>query len=289
MEFSYEQFSYWFEPILKEPQHWNIYNISGTFKGVISNASAPHVTLINPAETEACIANFELFKQRPEYYVGQPVVFEEVGYEPDIYQKLITGAYLLRATKDCKNLAEMQETYATQGPNIEFRLRSMLDWLKKTDFYQAPASTRYHEAYKHGLVQHSLKVYNRLIDLMKTDAFKDVSLASAVITALMHDWCKVDTYEPYMKNVKDDTTGQWHQEKAYRKNQKSIPLGHGVSSMFLASKFLALTPDEALAIRWHMGHWRVCDDEIDELQKANETCPLVHLIQFADQLAIVNY
>lgn len=45
----------------------------------------------------------------------------------------------------------------------------------------------------------------------------------------------------------------------------------------------------ALAIRWHMGRWNVVDSEVNDLQTANENYPMVHMIQFADQLSIVNY
>ena len=35
----------------------------------------------------------------------------------------------------------------------------LLEWLKKTDFCTAPASSKYHLACKGGLVQHSVNVY----------------------------------------------------------------------------------------------------------------------------------
>lgn len=35
----------------------------------------------------------------------------------------------------------------------------LLAWLEKSDFFTAPASTKYHGAYPGGLLQHSLNVY----------------------------------------------------------------------------------------------------------------------------------
>ena len=35
----------------------------------------------------------------------------------------------------------------------------LLAWLESTDFFTAPASTKYHGAYPGGLVDHSLNVY----------------------------------------------------------------------------------------------------------------------------------
>lgn len=174
----------------------------------------------------------------------------------------------------------------------------LFDWLRTTDMYTAPASTQYHEAYTGGLMIHSLKVYNEAMDLKDLPKFKKVTdadpdrekhMVSVAIVSLVHDWCKIGLYEKYTRNVKNEQTGQWEKVEAFRRNQKGIPLGHGVSSMFLASKFFNLSQDEALAIRWHQGRWNVPREEMNELQLANEYFPLVHLIQFADQLAIVNY
>ena len=39
----------------------------------------------------------------------------------------------------------------------------LLEWLESTDFFIAPASTRFHAAYEGGLLAHSLNVYNVLI------------------------------------------------------------------------------------------------------------------------------
>ena len=134
---------------------------------------------------------------------------------------------------------------------------------------------------------HSLKVYQRMLSLRSV--FPSVSMLSLTIVALTHDWCKMGLYEQYMKNVKDETTGVWHQEPAYKKVSHNIPLGHGTTSMFLASKFFRLTLEESLAIRWHMGEYNVADNEVNELQKANATYPMVYLIQFADRLSCVEY
>lgn len=169
-----------------------------------------------------------------------------------------------------------------QGINI-------VQWLRTTDFYSAPASTQFHEAYAGGLVHHTLKVVAEIIELCKLPKFASVDITSAVLAALCHDWCKINMYEAYQRNVKNDE-GKWEQVTAYRRNPQGVPLGHGTTSMFLLTRFSnKVTTDEALAIRWHMGRWYACDSELNELQSANENCPLVHLLQFADQLAITSY
>ena len=193
------------------------------------------------------------------------------------YEKLLIGVYLLN---------KPDEAIRNDGSNGYCK---MLDWLRTTDFYTCPASTRYHEAYPSGLLVHSLRVYNIAVSLTATPEFANTDLKSAPLAALVHDWCKIGLYEVYHRNVKDEKTGQWTKQAAYKYNQKGIPLGHGATSMFLAQKFFHLSAEEALAIRWHQGRWNVCDAEVNEFQLANEKYPLVHLLQFADQLSITDY
>lgn len=226
------------------------------------------------ADTDEIFFDFKIWQMSPEFQIGKPVAIEGKNQAEiiDEYETLLIGATMLESDSDCA-----------------VRYKAALDWLRTTDFYNAPASTVYHESYPSGLLIHTLTVYNKMVQLLALPAFKGVSKSGATLAVLTHDWCKIGLYEAYQKNVKNEQTGQWEQQTAYRTNAKGIPLGHGVSSMFLASKFFKLTPDMALAIRWHMSHWNVADNEVNDLQRANETCPMVHLIQFADQLAITSY
>ena len=41
----------------------------------------------------------------------------------------------------------------------------LIKMLEETDFFEAPASGKYHNAYKGGLCEHSLNVWKRLVDL----------------------------------------------------------------------------------------------------------------------------
>lgn len=160
-----------------------------------------------------------------------------------------------------------------------------LAWLDSTDFYIAPASTKYHDASQCGLLAHTLKVVNCITELSLLSMFENINIYDAVLCAMVHDWCKIDFYESYLRNVKDDETGEWHHEIAYRCKGSSIPLGHGVTSLFLAQKFFKLTAEESLAIRWHMGEYDMSDCNKYDLFKANETYPLVIMLQIADKLA----
>lgn len=213
-----------------------------------------------------------------ESAVGKPVDIVGKNLEEllECYETLFIGAYMLTQPKSA-------------NPEAKPGYVSAIEWLRTTDFYRAPASTRYHESFPGGLLTHSLNVYNCMLELHSVPKFNSINIAEATLVTLVHDWCKIDYYEPYQKNVKDEKTGKWHSETAYRAEQRGIPMGHGSSSMYLASRVMRLTPEQALAIRWHMSRWHVADVEQSELQKANEKFPMVHLIQFADQLAVTNY
>ena len=44
----------------------------------------------------------------------------------------------------------------------------------QSDFFTAPASTRFHGAYKGGLVEHSLQVYDCLCDYLERRRVQDI-------------------------------------------------------------------------------------------------------------------
>ena len=75
-------------------------------------------------------------------------------------------------------------------------MNDLLDFLEKSDFYKAPASTRFHGDYEGGLVEHSLKVYELLVDKVKNSPVPiDVKEESLIIIALLHDICKANYYK----------------------------------------------------------------------------------------------
>lgn len=119
----------------------------------------------------------------------------------------------------------------------------LIEFLENSDFFEAPASTRYHGAWKGGLAAHSMKVY----EILKT---KIEDNDSVKIVALLHDICKVNYYKTDFRNVKNN--GVWEQVPYYTVDD-TIPYGHGEKSVMMISEFIKLTPEEKYAIRWHMG------------------------------------
>ena len=97
----------------------------------------------------------------------------------------------------------------------------LLDFLEnRSDFFTAPSSTRYHNAFEGGLLRHSLNVYHCLVAYLERKRVKNeyglsVSAETAAIVALLHDVCKVNFYRVGWRNVKNEQTGQWEKQPRY--------------------------------------------------------------------------
>lgn len=119
---------------------------------------------------------------------------------------------------------------------------------KETDFFDAPASTQFHGAEEMGLVIHSLTVYDIIKELNETLDCK-VEKESMAICALFHDVCKANYYVREKRNKKID--GKWEEVVVWAVNDQ-LPMGHGEKSVYVINKYMKLTDEEALAIRWHL-------------------------------------
>lgn len=129
----------------------------------------------------------------------------------------------------------------------------LLEFLEKTDFYTAPASTRFHGAYEGGLLEHSLKVYEILVEKVKHSSKEiQVSEDTIKIVALLHDICKVNFYKIDYRNAKNEL-GVW-EKVPYYTIEDTIPYGHGEKSVMMITEYMKLTSEEKYAIRWHMGY-----------------------------------
>ena len=128
--------------------------------------------------------------------------------------------------------------------------KELLEWLQTTDFFTAPASTKFHCACTGGLVQHSVKVYQVMMEKHFEEGADNPE--SFAVCALLHDLCKAQFYKCSTRNVKNEETGQW-EKQPYFSVEDMFPYGHGEKSVFLIERFMRLKTSEAMAIRWHMG------------------------------------
>ena len=158
----------------------------------------------------------------------------------------------------------------------------LLDWLATTDFFRAPASTRFHGACEAGLVMHSLNVYHALMDRFFEEGDNPESMA---VCGLLHDLCKANYYKAGSRNVKNEATGQWEKVPIFMVEDQ-FPYGHGEKSVYLIERFIRLKPAEAVAIRWHMGGF---DDAARggcrAISEAYDAYPLAVKLHLADLTA----
>jgi hypothetical protein len=155
-------------------------------------------------------------------------------------------------------------------------VNKLLAYLEKSDFYTAPASTRYHHSREGGLCEHSIEVFKNLVNEPRLN---DISMETKAIVGLFHDFCKIGYYEVSSRNTKDEN-GKWIQVPYYTVNDL-LPYGHGEKSVLLVSEFIELTLEEKMAIRWHMGGYEP-KEHYNYLSKAYEEFPLAMELHFAD-------
>lgn len=177
---------------------------------------------------------------------------------------------------------EIYKKYITRPGAIEF-----LDFLlsNKSDFFEAPASTRYHLSKPGGLLEHSLNVYKCLKDYLERPRVKEfykltASDESIAIVALLHDVCKINVYKKSFRNKKDES-GKWIQVPSYEYSD-DLPYGHGEKSVYIISGFMRLTREESFAIRYHMGFSETDNRNVGE---AFAKYPLAFALSTADMEA----
>lgn len=178
-----------------------------------------------------------------------------------------------------KKLADdfVEALRTTNRDGIEELIRYLQE---ETDFFTAPASTKYHGAFAGGLLMHSINV---CAELRLDPNSKVYPTETLIIVALLHDICKANCYRTEKRNVKEN--GVWVEKQIYV-FEDELPLGHGEKSLYLASKFIKLSDEEAAAIRWHIGAFDCAFRGGDRgLNAAYEKYPLAVLLHIADMRA----
>lgn len=183
-------------------------------------------------------------------------------------------------TKNEKDIIEMLRLMCdyTSRESDDF-----LEWLPTTDFFSAPASTRFHSSYSGGLAQHSLNVYARLDQLCFASGYPVLPLDVTMVVGICHDLCKTGFYKASTRPVKEN--GQWTQRDCWVIDEE-FPFGHGEKSALLASQHLKLSKKELLAIRWHMGVYSDPADRVKAVWKRDAgRMPLALNTHLADMMA----
>lgn len=173
-------------------------------------------------------------------------------------------------------------------------MNELLEFIRKSDFYTAPASTRFHSCHEGGLLEHSLNVAKCLFEKLNNptwaETLNEVGRESLIISALLHDICKSYFYGTELKNKKvysdhgkkSDSNGRfdWETVPSYVVDDK-IPYGHGEKSVMMVEEFIKLKPVERYAIRWHMGFTEP-KESWNTLTAAIKKYPLILALHEAD-------
>lgn len=196
---------------------------------------------------------------------------------------------------------ELIKRITREGADIE----KLLDKLERSDFYVAPASTKYHLPQEGGLCEHSLNVYDELIKLckahypdkevtdeetneIKVESTCPFSEETLIIVSLLHDISKMNFYEIGTKNVKNDK-GVWEQVPFYKTREYSDRFvfgAHGVNSEYITRTFLPLSLEESVAIINHMGGLEAGSYGFDAtISEVFRKYPLALLLHTADMLS----
>lgn len=167
----------------------------------------------------------------------------------------------------------------------------LLDFIcsPSSDFFTAPASARYHSAYEGGLCEHSINVYECLVNYLDRGVCREkyglnYSEESIAIVALLHDLCKMNIYKVSYRNAKNEA-GVWERVPYYEFDD-NLPYGHGEKSVYMISPFMKLSREEAFAIRYHMGFSNTENQmATNNVSKAFELYPLAFALSTADMEA----
>lgn len=194
------------------------------------------------------------------------------------------------------------EEMAKASPREDFKLiygaikrpgaDKLLAWLENNGFFEAPASAGHHGNRPGGLAVHSINVWRRLREITVRDMMggghgdlEPEEEETVAVMGLLHDVCKLDMYHRETKRRRNKETGKWEDYQGYS-YRDPFPLGHGEKSVFLIMRNMALTEEEALAIRWHMGAYDYAAKGGDKaLDAAMDVTPWVWRLHEADMCA----
>ncbi|AKB16491.1 3'-_5' exoribonuclease Bsu YhaM [Methanosarcina thermophila CHTI-55] len=153
-------------------------------------------------------------------------------------------------------------------------IRDYIHYLKNSDFFIAPASTKYHRNYPGGLAEHCLNLLEPL-KLSNSRLKRDEQLPedSLVITALCHDVCKEGLYI--------GEYGNYRTLEGHPANNK-----HSTLSIERIKRYIRLTRIERDVILYHMGLFSCYEYGMEytpeDLMKAIKRHPLVQIFAAID-------
>ena len=214
---------------------------------------------------------------------------------------MLTEEQVIQMEQNKERYIDLISSIEREGAKID----KLINKLKNSDFFYAPASIKYHEAYEGGLCTHSLNVYDAYMHLI--EPMRDMPWVDPIcfddnsikIVTLLHDISKMNHYDRTIKNSKvysengskRDELGKydWVSEPGWCTKENAFLYGsHEMTSEYIARQFIPLTLDESVAILHHMGgmHWDSAKDNISGVYGQYTLAVLLHL---ADMMATYVY
>ena len=172
------------------------------------------------------------------------------------------------------------KSISIEGADID----GLVNWLEnKSDFFIAPASTKYHCSYKGGLCEHSLNVYDAIVRLAGSWGY-DIPDDSLKVVSLLHDMSKANFYESYFRNVKNEVTGQWEKKPECRvrdEGSRFIYGSHELTAEYMVRTFIPLSVEESVAITHHHAGMSF-DSTKEDVAPVYNKYPIAVLLHMAD-------
>ena len=178
----------------------------------------------------------------------------------------------------------------------------LIDYLvNETNFFTTPLTTRFEYSYEGGLLDYCLSVYNNLMGLINSGFSKNTyNDDTLIIVSLFHTLYKIDMYKAVSKNVKVycqdgnkiDELGHfnWEAQLIYDYNYDKTTNNYGdngFTNYMIISRFLPLTEDEILAIKY-FNLWEESKPFDNDTWRLVREHPLVSLLHCAITLTLTN-
>ena len=199
-------------------------------------------------------------------------------------------------THNKEQFISLLRSVTREGSNIE----GLINKLCSSDFFTAPASTKYHGAFKGGLCRHCLDVYIVLKNMVMANNL-DINEESLIICALMHDFSKMNLYESTYTNKKvysesgskSDNAGRfdWVSEPGYKTvsvDERFVYGNHEETSEFMIRQFIPLNVEESVAILYHHGGMGYDSTKAD-ISLIYSRYPLALMLHLADMTCAYLY
>ena len=153
-------------------------------------------------------------------------------------------------------------------------IRDYIKYIENSDFFYAPASTKYHRNYPGGLAEHCLNILEPLkISNSRLMEKKQLPEDSLIIIALGHDICKEGLY------IEDN--GSYRTFEGHPAHYK-----HSILSIERIEKYMKLTRTERDIILYHMGLFSCYEYGMEytpeDLMRAIKRHPLVQIFAAID-------